>query len=339
MPCHLPQVRVAACNVAPIYLDTAKTVQKAVSLIAEAAGNRADLVVFPETFIPAYPIWSALASPIDNHDLFCKLAEESIFIDGPEMAILREACRKNKIFAHVGINERSRASLGCIWNASVLIGDTGDILIHHRKLVPTYYEKLTWAPGDGAGLVVCETERLGRIGGLICGENGNSLARFSLMAQGEQLHISQWPPLFPTRRPGESGNFDLIAATRIRVQAHCFEGKCFGIVCSGFMDAAMRDFLVERDPSCATILDNSPLAGSFFIDPTGLQIGDEVIAKEGIAYCDMDLRKCIEPKQFHDFVGGYQRFDVFKIEVNRDRVEPVTFTSRKPTTGRGFQEL
>ncbi len=91
----------------------------------------------------------------------------------------------------------------------------------------------------------------------------------------------------------------------------------------------MRDFLVARDPRSAEILDRVQLGASLFIDPMGNQIGDEVRGKEGIAYCDMDLSKCIEPKQFHDFVGGYQRFDVFKVEINRDRLEPVTWTSRK----------
>ncbi|KAF9032098.1 putative nitrilase [Hymenopellis radicata] len=340
MPAHLPKVRVAACNVAPVFLDTAKTVQKVISLITEAAANKADLVVFPETFIPAFPVWSALSSPLENHDLFCTLAEQAIFIDGPEIALIREACRRNNIFAFVGINERSHASIGCIWNASVLIGDDGSILNHHRKLVPTFYEKLTWSPGDGAGLHVSDTKRLGRIGGLICGENGNSLARYALMAQGEQLHVSLWPPLFPTRKPDDAGNFDLVAATRIRVAAHCFEGKCFGIICSSFMDQEMRDFLVARDPRSAEILDRVQLGASLFIDPMGNQIGDEVRGKEGIAYCDMDLSKCIEPKQFHDFVGGYQRFDIFKVEINRDRLEPVTWTSRKSGCSTpSYQEL
>lgn len=233
-------------------------------------------------YIPAFPIWSGLGSPTDNHDLFIELARQSIFVDGPEIALLQQACLKNKIFASVGFNERSRGSLGCIWNATVLISDDGKILNHHRKIAPTFYEKLTWAPGDGSGLRVVETERLGRIGGLICGENGNSLARYALMSQGEQLHVSCWcvsaspcprsrtltqvfvgrPPMFPTRRPGGEGkSFDLLAATRIRVASHCFEAKVFGVICSSFIDQAMRDALVARDPSAADILDNvSPRA-------------------------------------------------------------------------------
>jgi len=109
--------------------------------------------------------------------------------------------------------------------------------------VPTFYEKLVWANGDGAGLRVVETERCGRVGALLCGENTNPLARWSLMAQGEQLHLTTWPPLWPTRRvEGKVGGrqYDNLAANRTRTAAHCFEAKCFGVLCSGFMDKEMR---------------------------------------------------------------------------------------------------
>ena len=179
----------------------------------------------------------------------------------------------------------------------VLIDDRGKILNHHRKLVPTFYEKLTWANGDGAGLRVVETDRLGKVGGLICGENGNTLARYTLMAQGEQLHISTWSPCFPTKPVGQAGNFDHIGAMKIRVAAHAFEAKCFSIACSSFMDKGIRDFLVARDPAFAEILDAQVLAGSMFFDPSGSRIGEEILGKEGVVYCDMDLNKVIEPKQ------------------------------------------
>lgn len=147
----------------------------------------------------------------------------------------------------MGFNERSHASLGCLWNASILISDQGRILNHHRKIAPTFFEKLVWAPGDGAGLRVVDTERIGKIGSLICGENTNPLARWSLMAQGEQLHISSWPAVWPTVRvssPIEDSKtdkqYDNIAANRTRSAAHCFEAKCFGVLCSSFMDRDMR---------------------------------------------------------------------------------------------------
>ena len=113
-----------------------------------------------------------------------------------------------------------------------------------------FYEKLVWANGDGAGLKVVDTERCGKVGALLCGENTNPLARWSLMAQGEQLHLTTWPPLWPSKRAvpkkDETGaevkgkQYDNLAANRTRTAAHCFEAKCFGVLCSGFMDKEMR---------------------------------------------------------------------------------------------------
>lgn len=171
-----------------------------------------------------------------------------MLVTGQEMRSLQQACAQSKIFAHIGFNERSPASLGCLWNSSVLISDEGKILNHHRKLVPTYFEKLTWAPGDGAGLKVVDTKRIGRVGSLICGENTNPLARWTLMAQGEQLHISTWPAVWPTRRLAGGGKqYDNVAANRTRTAAHCFEAKCFGVLCSGYMNKTMRGQYERRE--------------------------------------------------------------------------------------------
>jgi nitrilase len=288
--------------------------------------------------------WAALAAPIDNHGFFSRLAQESLLIDGKEMRTLQQACAQNHVFAHIGFNERSHTSLGCIWNASVLISDEGKILNHHRKIMPTFYEKLVWSPGDGAGLKVVDTERCGKVGGLICGENTNPLARWSLMAQGEQLHVSSWPPVWPTRRApsvksGTLGSgaespaddmttpssqpkqYDNIAANRTRSAAHCFEAKCFGILCSSYMTQDIRDELVKHAPSSAETLDSLTQGASLFLDPTGTQVGEQVVGEEGIAYANLDLNDCIEPKQFHDVVGtGYQRYDIFTVKVNRKRL-------------------
>ncbi len=318
----LPIVKVAAVHAAPVFLNRTATVEKAVSFIREAAAEGAELIAFPESYIPAFPVWASLWAPIDNHDLFERFIEESIFVDGPEMRRIAAEAKRLKVFIAMGFSERSHASVGCLWNASVLISDEGVIVNHHRKLVPTFYEKMAWAAGDGAGLVVSDT-RIGKIGGLICGENTNPLARFALMAQGEQIHISSWPALWPTRRPSGGGNFDNVAANRLRAGAHSFEAKAFGIVCAGFMDDEMRAFLVARDPAAAAVLDGSPRAASMFVDPTGSPVGDMLRDEEGIAYASFDLNGCIEPKQFHDVVGYYNRFDVFSLTVNRARLEPV----------------
>jgi len=319
---ELPIVKVAAIHAAPVFLDRTATTAKAASLIREASSHGAELIAFPESYIPAFPVWAALWAPIDNHDLFERFAAESIYIDGPEIASIRAEAARCQVFVSMGFSERSHASVGCLWNSNVLIDDRGNIINHHRKLVPTFYEKLVWASGDGAGLKVCETP-IGKIGGLICGENTNPLARYTLMAQGEQIHISSWPALWPTSRPVSGKNFDNITANRLRAGAHSFEAKAFGILCAGFMDDRMRSFLVDRDPAIAAVLDGSSRAASMFVDPTGAPLGDQISESEGIAYAEFDLNRCVEPKQFHDVVGYYNRFDVFSLNVSRERQEPI----------------
>lgn len=322
-----PKAKVAAAHVAPVFLDREATVAKSCDLIREAARNGAQLIAFPEAYVPAFPVWSALWAPITNHEFFVRLAEQSLLLPGKELTRICEAARRSSIFVSLGINERSDASVGCLWNTNLLIGDDGRVLNHHRKIVPTFYEKLTWASGDGAGLKVCDT-RVGRIGMLICGENTNPLARYTLMAQGEQVHISSYPPVWPTREPKRGGNYDLASAIRIRAGAHSFEGKVFNVVASGFMDAAMRKALIAVDPKAAEVLDATPRGISVVIGPNGEPVGDFLQDAEGILYCEIDVNKCVEPKQFHDVVGYYNRFDIFELKVNRTRLNPIAFTDQ-----------
>jgi nitrilase len=329
--------KVAAVHAAPCFLDRSATTAKAISIAREAARAGAELIAFPETYIPAFPVWAALWAPIDNHDLFSMMATQSVMARGPEIAALCREAKALGVTISMGISEGSTASVGLIWNSNVLIGPDGTIINHHRKLVPTFYEKLIWAAGDGAGLRVVDTP-VGRVGNLICGENTNPLARYSLMAQAEQIHISSWPPMWPTRRPSSGGNFNNVAANRIRASAHSFEAKAFGVVTACYMDAAMRDFLISRDPAIADVVDRTQRAASFFVDPTGEAIGDFLQDDEGIAYAEFDLSRCIEPKQFHDVVGYYNRFDVFELSVKRKRLVPASFVDEGDTEKSGTKD-
>ncbi|MDB0543197.1 carbon-nitrogen hydrolase family protein [Ralstonia solanacearum] len=325
----LPTVKVAAVHAAPVFLNREATLQKALAFINEAARNGAELIAFPESFIPGFPVWAALWSPIDNHDWFRKMAANSVLVDGPEIAALAAEAARLGVFVSMGFSESTRVSVGCLWNANVLIGDDGTPLNHHRKLVPTFYEKMVWAPGDGAGLRVADT-RIGKIGGLICGENTNPLARYALIAQGEQIHLSSWPAIWPTRKPVSGENFDNLAANRIRASAHSFEAKAFGILCAGYLGRDMVDQL-SIDPRAAEVLEQTPRAATQFISPTGSGLGDVLQDEEGIAYARFDLNGCVEPKQFHDVVGYYNRFDVFDLKINRRRLAPVTWADDAQT--------
>ena len=150
------------------------------------------------------------------------------------------------------------------------------------------------------------------------------------MAQGEQVHVSTYPPVWPTRDPRGGGNYDLAAAIRIRAGAHSFEAKAFNIVASGYMDAAMRDELATLGPEAVRVLDDSPRAVSMVIGPTGEPVSDVLADREGLLYASIDTRACVEPKQFHDVVGYYNRFDVFNLTVDRTRQRPASFRVTEP---------
>jgi aliphatic nitrilase len=328
---HYPAYRVAAAHVAPVFLNTERSVDKACSVIEEAAAAGARLIAFPEAFLPGFPLWAALEAPIRTHALFKALAASALEVDGPELARIRLTARRNEIFVSIGFTEGTKTSVGCLWNSNVLIGADGVVLNHHRKLVPPYFEKLIWANGDGRGLRVSDTQ-LGRIGMLICGENTNPLTRFALMADGEQVHISSYPPVWPTRPPEHGGNYDLEQAIRIRAGAHAFEAKVFNLVASSCVDPTLRRAIEGAlGPEPLRILDQSPRGISMVLDPTGTEVGEPPRRDEGILYAEIDLARSVKPKQFHDVVGSYNRFDIFDLTVDRSACRPATFTDEAPS--------
>jgi nitrilase len=322
---HYPRFKAAACHAAPVFLNTAKTVEKACDWISEAARNGASLIVFPESFISGFPVWTAVQAPILSHDFFMMLASQAVRLDSPALSKIRMTAKAHGVHVSVGFTEGTEASVGCLWNSNILIGSDGSVLNHHRKLMPTFYEKLVWAPGDGRGLRVVETE-IGRLGMLICGENTNPLARYALMAQGEQVHMSSYPPVWPTRPVTQNGGYDLRRAIEIRAGAHSFEAKVFNIVSSGAIDLSMRDVLARMDKKAMETLEKSPRAVSMVLDPTGTVISDVLSENEGILYADIDVAACVEPKQFHDVVGYYNRYDIFNLSVDRSPRDPAAFT-------------
>jgi nitrilase len=324
MPQNYPRFKAAACHIASVFLDADATVDKGISFIREASKNGATLVAFPESFIPGFPIWAALRPPIENHDFFRSLAMQSVRKDGQEVARLCAAAREYGVYVSTGISEGTDASVGCLWNSNLLIGPDGNILNHHRKLVPTFYEKLIWANGDARGLRVVATD-VGRLGMLICGENTNPLSRYALMAEGEQVHISTYPPIWPTRPPSDNTGYDLRKAIEIRAGAHAFEAKVFNIVSSALADERLIAAVAREDKSIREIIERSPKSVSMILDPTGGVMSEVISGEEGIVYGDIDTALSVEPKQFHDVVGYYNRFDIFDLKVDRSAREPARY--------------
>ncbi|MGY4099029.1 carbon-nitrogen hydrolase family protein [Nocardia sp. R16R-3T] len=324
-----PKFRAAAVQASPVFLDTAATVAKACALIAEAAAEGAELVAFPEVFVPGYPYWNWTMSPIQGSAWFERLFDAAIDVPGPEVDQLGAAARRAGCTVVIGVNERDPYSMGTLYNSVVFIGSDGTLLGVHRKLVPTWAEKLTWAGGDGQSLRVYDTA-LGRLGALACGENTNTLARFALLAQGETVHVANYIAL-----PVAPDDYDMVEAIKVRSAAHSFEGKIFSIVSCAAISEEIVDTVAHDDES-RKLLQRKHSAFSGIFGPDGRLIGDPLIDEEGIVYAEIDLRRCIQPKQMHDIIGHYNRFDVLQLHLDRRPRTGLVFTpdpGHEPETG------
>ena len=325
----LPTSRVAAVQAAPVWLDLAATVDKACSLIAEAADNGAKLVAFPEVFLPGYPYWNWLLNPVQGSAWFEKLWHASPELEGKEVAQLCTAAREHDCTVVIGMNERDPRRVGTLFNTNIIIGNDGSLLGRHRKLVPTWAEKLTWAGGDGSSLVCYDTP-VGRLGTLACGENTNTLARFALLSEGETVHVANYIAL-----PVAPADYDMAAAIKTRATAHSFEGKLFTIVACSAVSDEIIDAMAEVYPEARDLMSRKSSAWSGVIDPAGNVVGDPLVDDEGIVYADIDLNRCVAPKQMHDIIGGYNRFDIFKLEVDRTPRDPVSNIDMPPLGDEG----
>lgn len=312
-------------HAAPVYMDTDKTIDKLASLAAEAARGGARIVAFPEGFVPGFPVWCLVQRPIDQHGQFAQLAAQALVVPGPETERLAAVARKNNVYLSVGITERTTASVAGLFNSNLVFDPSGELVSHHRKLVATWAERLVWGHGDGAGLGVIDTD-LGQLGVLICGENTNPLARYALMAQGEQIHIATWPPAWPFTRGGDSDAYR--RWIEVRAAGHAFEAKVFCLSVAGFLDEDTIVGASAGDPEVEKVLREAPHAVSLALGPTAQVLGEPIQGEEGILYADLDVNECVPAKMAHDVVANYQRLDVFGFSLNRERQEPVRFTSR-----------
>lgn len=324
-----PKLTIAAVQAAPVYFDRAACLEKVRRLTAEAKANGADLAVFSESFIPGFPSWVHMHAPMDQHGLFQRFAASSIAIPGPAFYALQQIARDNQIFLSIGVSEKApQQSIGVLWNTNLIFDRNGNLIARHRKIMPTWSEKLIWSFGDGSTLNVHQTE-IGRIGALICGENTNPLAKYALAAQGEQIHISTYPACFPTSRTPVGGQ-DYFDTLLVRACSSSYEGKVFTVVSSQALDERGCEILSNGNAELLSLLERLTYGGSMIIAPSGAYCSDVIRNnKEGIVYADCDISDEIPLKNIHDIAGSYQRNDVFRFELNKQSLSPVHIYEEK----------
>jgi aliphatic nitrilase len=307
-----PTVKVAAVQAASVFLDREGSTAKACRLIREAGANGARVIAFPEGFIPAHPVWyhhHPATSPISNR-LATELFKNSVEIPGPEIEQLRAAARDAGAYVVMGVCEKIANTIGTMFNTQVFIGPDGRLLGKHQKLMPTVGERLVHMGGFGDTLAAVQTE-FGPMTGLICGENSNPLAIFAMTAEGTRIHVMSWPNHFPT-----SGD---PMRNRVSVDSQAFAqmSKAWVISACGTVDEDMIRKL-EVGPEAAKLL-RSPdcCGGSVIVSPGSRIVAGPMGAEEGILYAECNLELGVLTKLRHDFVGHYNRPDIFQLQVNR----------------------
>ncbi len=307
-----PKFNAAAIQAAPVFLNREATVEKACRLILEAADRGARLIVFPEAFIAGYPYWNRLDNPFRGKKYFRELVKNGVEVPGPATEKLCDCARRTNTMVIVGINEKIPETLGTIFNSNLIIGRDGKIIGCHRKLVPTFIEKLTWGGGDGRTLRVYDTD-CGKVGTLICGENLNTLARFALVAQGEQVHAAN----YPGQPRGDEADHDIRHTIEIRSAAYSFEGKVFTIAACSVFTREIADLLGDTEEKKRMVGKGSiGLSGIF--GPNGKLLTSPLDPnEEGMVIAEIDIEQIIEAKLHHDIAGNYNRFDVLSLNLNR----------------------
>lgn len=313
-----PKVKVAAVQAAPVFLDREATLDKAVSLISEASGNGAGLIAFPEVFIAGYPYWNRIENVFKTTGYYIELLKNAVRIPGPVTDRLCEAARKAAAYVVMGVNERPDNTLGTLYNTNLVIAPDGKILLKHRKLMPTYAEKLVWGFGDGSSLRVLDTP-IGKLGTLICGENANPLARFALIAQGEELHVSNYPSM----PASDYGGYSIGDEIRLRGATHAFEGKVFNLVVSSVIDKTAVERIADTEEKRRIL--SGPQSSFTGVFAPGGKLFSETLppGEEGIVYAECDIEAVIGPKLRHDVAGQYNRFDVLSLNLNRTPCRPI----------------
>jgi nitrilase len=297
-------VRVACVQAEPVILDRAATLDKLAALTAEARSEGAQLVVFPETFVPAYPssAWAKfLAGWADPRakGAFAMLALESVQVPGPAADRLGEIARENEVWLVTGVNERDPSRPGTLYNALLYHSPEGELALHHRKLVPTNHERLIWGQGDGGGLRALPTP-LGRIGGLICWENYMPLARFSLYESGVEIYIAS------TADDGDAWQATLVHIAR--------ESRAFVVAPAHFQRAGSYpdDFPLRDEIASLDVLGRG---GSAILAPDGSYLAGPLYDEEAVLYADLEPRRLDEERQRFDPAGHYHRPDVLALTV------------------------
>ena len=308
-------VRVAAAQIAPVLDRPGGTMERMLETVADAAGKGVEFIVFPETFLPYYPYWSFIDPPYKIGAKHLALYDEAVVVPGPECQALSAAARQYGMVIVAGVNERDGGSL---YNTQLIFDADGTLALKRRKITPTYHERMIWGQGDGSGLRAVDTA-VGRVGALACWEHYNPLARYALMADGEEIHASQ----FPGSMVGQQFSDQIEAAIR----HHAAESACFVVNATGWLSQAQVAALAPDEAH------RKALSGGCFtaiVSPEGQHLVPPLTAGEGLLIADCDMALVTKRKRMMDSAGHYARPELLSLHIDDRPARAVVRAASNP---------
>jgi len=294
-------VRAAAAQLSPSLEKASLTLDKVLGAIDDAALKGAQLIVFPETFVPYYPYFSFIQTPMQSGKEHMRLYEQAVVIPSAITSAVAERAKTKSMVVVLGVNERDH---GTLYNTQLVFDADGELILKRRKITPTFHERMIWGQGDASGLKVVESQA-GRIGALACWEHYNPLARYALMTQHEQIHCSQFPgslvgPIF-----GEQ--------IEVSIRHHALESGCFVVNSTGWLSDQQIESITS-DENLQKGLRNGCM--TTIISPDGSHLCEPLTQGEGIVIADLDMSLITKRKRMMDSVGHYSRPELLSLLIN-----------------------